>query len=86
VLLPFTSLAFVVSRSFHDVILCLPFEISSFPSRFENAVLPILALVAFSPYRLQPLPSSILYYAHVPILHVLLSPLPLGGLKVVSPL
>jgi hypothetical protein len=31
------------------LILCLPFEISSFPSRFENGVLPILTLVAFSP-------------------------------------
>src|SRR5699024_4103451 len=48
VFLPFTSLTFVISRSFHDVILCLPFEISSFPSRFENGVLPILTLVAFS--------------------------------------
>jgi hypothetical protein len=37
------------------LILCLPFEISSFPSRFENGVLPILTLVAFSPRRLQSL-------------------------------
>jgi hypothetical protein len=29
------------------LILCLPFESSSFPSRFENGVLPILTLVAF---------------------------------------
>jgi hypothetical protein len=28
------------------LILCLPFEILYFPSRFENGVLPILTLVA----------------------------------------
>src|SRR5688500_11728929 len=44
-----STITFVISRSFHDVILCLPFEISSFPSRFENGALPILTLVAFSP-------------------------------------
>jgi hypothetical protein len=49
VLLPFTSLTFVISRSYHDVILCLPFVISSFPSQFENGVLPTLPLVAFPP-------------------------------------
>jgi hypothetical protein len=35
------------------LILCLPFESSSFPSQFENGVLSTLTLVAFSLCRLQ---------------------------------
>jgi hypothetical protein len=69
------------------LILCLPFEISSSPSRFENGVLHIpsftysdlgciLSLAGYNPCF-----SFILYYAHAPILHVLSFPLPFDGLE-----
>jgi hypothetical protein len=58
------------------LIICPPFEISSFPSRIENGILPILTLDAFSPLPVTILAfNSILYSDHASIMYVLLFPL-----------
>jgi hypothetical protein len=68
------------------LIVCLPFEISSFPYRFENVFYLSLPLLHSLPVGSNPCFSSILYYVHAPILHVLLFPLLFDGLRAVSPL
>jgi hypothetical protein len=51
--------------------LCLPFELSSFPSRFENGVYLPCPWLHFSLVDYNPCFNSILYGAHAPILRVL---------------